>query len=249
MNEKTKIYLVQETHYARVVARYYYALLNSWFYIIRQQPPQGTQDVVRIGAREFSRIKIRQELTDYTPSIIPSQFEEVYNHRVDRALLAIFVDEIASILESNPLGKPQGLNLATILTNLEDKKKILKELHPNGEDRFADIKRANNLSRKTIEQFRTGRNATHHAYDNDLLTLSRTQQQGDVSAEVVQHIYNILNMIGVSIFNEAPLPEQNEYFFQLWEEEPLDALIWCHRDKYLSETERTVQKQSALLRN
>lgn len=242
MNEKTKIYLVQETRYARVVARYYDALLNFWFSIIRQPPPQGTEDVVRIGALELSHAKIRQELSDFNPSIIPPQFRELYNHRVDWALHAIFVDEIASILESNPPGKPQGLNLATILTNLENKKKILKELHPNGEDRLADIKRANNLSKKTIAQFRTGRNATHHAYANDLLTLSKTKKQGDVSAEVIQHIYNILNMISVSIFNEAPLPKQDAYFFQLWKEEPLDILIWCHRDKYLSETERTAQK-------
>ena len=242
MNEETKIYLVHETRYARVVARYYDALLDSWFSVIRQPPLKGTEDVVRIGAREFSRIKIRQELSDFNPSIIPPQFGELYNHRVDWALHSMFVDAMASILESNPPGKPQGLNLATILTILEDKKNILKELHANGEDRLAEIKRANNLSKKTIAQFRTGRNATHHAYANDLLTLSKTKKQGDVSAEVVQHIYNILNMISVSIFNETPLPKQDKYFFQLWKEEPLDTLIWCHRDKYLSKTERTAQK-------
>ena len=48
-------------------------------------------------------------------------------------------------------------------------------------------------------------------------------------------------MIGVSIFNEEPLPEQDEYFFQLWKEEPLDTLIWCHKDKYISETEHAIQ--------
>ena len=241
MNEEAKIYLVQETRYARVVARYYDALLDGCFSAMRKPPLKGTEDVLRIGAREFSRKKIRRELTDFNPSIIPSQFGEFYNHRVDWALHAIFVDEIASILESNPPDKPQGLNLATILTNLEDKKEILKELHANGEDRLAEIKRANNLSRKTIAQFRTGRNATHHAYANDLLTLSKAKKQGNVSAEVVQHIYNILNMIGVSIFNEAPLPEQEEYFFQLWKEEPLDSLIWCHKAKYISETEHAIQ--------
>ena len=241
MNEETKIYLVQETRYARVVARYYDALLNGYFSVIRKPPHKGSEDVLRIGAREFSRIKIRQELTNFDPSVIPPQFEEFYNRRVDWALHSIFVDEMASILESNPPGKPQGLNLATILTILEDKKEILKELNAKGEDRLADIRRANNLSKKTIAQFRTGRNATHHAYANDFLTLSRTKKQGDVSAEVVQHIYNILNMIGVSIFNEAPLPEQDEYFFQLWKEKPLDTLIWCYKAEYISETEHAIQ--------
>lgn len=241
MTEDIKIQLVQETRYARVVARYYDALLDGCFSVIRKPPYKGTEDVIRIGAREFSRIKIRQELSDFNPGIIPPQFGEFYNHRVDWALHSIFVDEVASILESNPPDKPQGLNLATILTNLEDKKEILKELHANGEDRLAEIKRANNLSKATIAQFRTGRNATHHAYANDLLTLSRTKKQGDVSAEVVQHIYNILNMIGVSIFNEAPLPEQDEYFFQLWKKEPLYNLIWCNKTKYISETEHAIQ--------
>ena len=242
MTEDSKIQLVQETRYARVVARYYDALLDGCFSVIRKPPLKGSEDVIRIGAREFSRVKIRQELSDFNPSIIPPQFGELYNHRVNWALHSIFVDEVASILESNPPGKPQGLNLATILTNLEDKKNILKEWHANGEDRLAEIKRANNLSEKTITQFRTGRNATHHAYANDLLTLSKTKKQGDVSAEVVQHIYNILNMISVSIFNEAPLPKQDIYFFQLWKEEPLDTLIWCHRDKYISEAEHAARK-------
>lgn len=242
MNEDIKIQLVQDTRYARVVARYYGSLLDSWFAIIRNPPHKGLEDVIRIGERELSRLKIRQELVDFNHSIIPEQFRESYNHHVDRALHSIFVDEMASILEGNPPGKPQGLNLATILTNLEDKKEMLKDISPNGEDRLAEIKRANNLSKKTIMQFRTGRNATHHAYANDLLTLSKAKKQGDVSAEVVQHIYNILNMISVGIFNEAPLPKQNEYFFQLWKEEPLDTLIWCHKGKYISEAERTAQR-------
>ena len=48
-------------------------------------------------------------------------------------------------------------------------------------------------------------------------------------------------MIGVSIFNEAPLPEQDEYFFQLWKEESLDTLIWCFKAEYISETEHAIQ--------
>ena len=182
MTEDIKIQLVQETRYARVVARYYDALLDGCFSVIRKPPHKGSEDVVRIGAREFSRSKIRQELSDFNPSIIPPQFGELYNHRVNWALHCIFVDEVASILESNPPDKPQGLNLAAILTNLEKKKDILKELHANGEDRLAEIKRANQLSKTTIAQFRTGRNATHHAYANDFLTLSRTKKQGAFSA-------------------------------------------------------------------
>ena len=150
MNEEAKIYLVQETRYARVVARYYDALLNGYFSVIRKPPHKGSEDVLRIGAREFSRTKIRQELSYFNPSIIPLQFGELYNHRVNWALHCLFVDEVASILESNPPDKPQGLNLATILTNLEEKKDILKELLATVKTDWQRLKEPTNCQKRQL---------------------------------------------------------------------------------------------------
>lgn len=240
MDEETKIYLVQETRYARVVARYYSALLGIYFCTVRKPPPQELEDVIRIGERELSRVNIKRELTNLDSSIIPGQFREIYNHRVDSVLHFHSVDEMASIIEKNPDKKPEGLNIDTILTRLENKIDLLKLAYPDAEDKINEINRTNRLLKIPIDEFRKGRNATHHAYANDLLTLERTKTQGDVSSDVIQHIYNILNMIGVSIFNEIPLPRQIDYFFQLWNEEPLDSLIWCHEDKYISEVEHIV---------
>ena len=241
MTEDIKIQLVQETRYARVVARYYAALLGIWFCAIRKPPLQGFEDVIRIGEQELSRVNIRRELTDLDSSIIPAQFREIYNHHVDSSLHFHSVDELASIIEKNPDKKPEGLNIDTILTRLDNKIDLLKLTHPNAKDRMNEIKKANELLKTSIVEFREGRNATHHAYADDLLTLTRTKIQGDVSSVVIQHIYNILNMIGVKIFNEISLPSERDYFFQLWNEEPLDSLIWCHKDKYISEAERATQ--------
>lgn len=241
MNEEAKIYLVQETRYARVVGRYYDALLGICFGAVRKPPPQGFEDVIRIGERELSRFKIRRELTDLDSSIISAQFREIYNHRVDLALHFHSVDEMASIVEKNPDKKPEGLNIDTILKRLDNKIDLLKLAHPDAEDKMNEINRTYRLLKMPIGEFRKGRNATHHAYADDLLTLTKAKTQGDVSSDVIQHIYNILNMIGVNIFNEIPLPSQIDYFFQLWNEEPLDSLIWCHKDKYISETERAIQ--------
>lgn len=242
MNEGIKIQLVQDTRYARVVARYYGALLGIWFCAVRKPPSQEFEDVIRIGERELSRFNIRRELTDLDPSIIPAQFREIYNHHVDSSLHFHSVDEMASIIEKNPDNKPEGLNIDTILTRLDNEIDLLKLTHPNAKDILNKINRANKLLRTSIGEFRKGRNATHHAYADDLLTLTKTKIQGDVSSDVINHIYNILNMIGVSIFNEIHLPSQRDYFFQLWNEEPLDSLIWCHKAKYISEAEHSARK-------
>ena len=198
MNEETKIYLVQETRYARVVARYYGALLGIWFCAIRKPPPQGFEDIIRIGEQELPRVNIRQELTDLDSSIIPAQFREIYNHHVDSALHFHSVDEMASIVETNPDQKPERLNIDTILTRLDNKIDLLKLAHPNAEERMSDINKENELLKTSIVEFRKGRNATHHAYADDLLTLTRTRIQGDVSSDVIQHIYNVLNKIGIT---------------------------------------------------
>lgn len=244
MKRELKIRLAQKIHYPQVVYRYYHAYMTIYYSLLRGFPPPGQEDALRIGTQEFDRPAIRELLIHAdSQGLLSDVLKADYNRVIDNALYSLFIGEMSSIVESNPNKKPVGQNIDTLLSKLNENVDMLSAECNDPQGIIDNLSRMHRKHAGIIKKFRDGRHATHHAYADLSIALSKVSSQGNTSVEVPQHIYNMLNRIGKEIFKERDLPDPFECFSGLFLGSSTDGLIWCEHGDYMSESEVEAIKQ------
>lgn len=232
MNRDLKIKLVQETHYAQVVNRYYYALMPLWCAALREGA--HVEDGIEICGKTFTRKSICEILT-HSEDVLPADFIGEYNRVLDSALHIQFINEIAAITEPTQDNKPLGQTIDTVLDKLEEKGRLFAKEGIAAAPVLRELRRMHTKHSDTIKKFRDGRHALHHGYTDMSLAVTKVRRQSEAANDVVTHIYNMLNRISRELFGEKDLPDPFDSR-QLWtfsSENLAGDNIWCRHQDYL----------------